>query len=88
MLIHITNITRDILHYKEKCNSFLLFTVEFSFLKMPAIRHTNLSHRTRNAASQRYARANQTYEQRKAWNEVEQSRWNQNQKHRNVAFNP
>ena len=52
---------------------------------MLAIRHTNLSHRTRNAASQRYTRASQTNEQRKARNEVERNRI---QEHRNVVFNP
>ena len=46
---------------------------------MPAIRRTNLSHRTRNG----YTRASQTDEQRKARNEVDR-----NQEHRNVAFNP
>ena len=55
---------------------------------MPAIRRTNLSRRTRNAASQKYTRASQTEEQREARNEVERNRWNQNQEHRNVAFNP
>ena len=55
--MHVTNITHDILGYKEEYNSFLKFRVEFSFLKIPAIRRINLSHRTRNAASQRYTRA-------------------------------
>ena len=53
----------------------------FSFLK---IRRTNLNHRTRDAASQRYTRASQTDEQREARNEVERNRWNRNQEHRNV----
>ena len=48
---------------------------------MLAIRHTNLSHRTRNG----YTRTSQTDEQREAQNEAER---NQNQVHRNVAFNP
>ena len=52
---------------------------------MRAIKRTNLSHRTCNAASQRYTRASQTDEQRKMRNEVE---WNRNQEHKNVAFNP
>ena len=51
---------------------------------MPAIRRTNLSHITRNG----YTRASQTDEQRKARNEVERNRWNRNQEHINVAFNP
>ena len=55
---------------------------------MSAIRRTKLSHRTRNAASQRYTRASQTDEQRKVRNEVERNRWNRNQQHRNIAFNP
>jgi len=58
---------------------------------MPAIRRSNLSRRTRNAASQRYTReirASQTDKQRKARNSVERNRWNRNQQHRNVAFNP
>ena len=55
---------------------------------MPAIIRKNLSHRTRNAASQGYIRASQTDEQREAWNEVERNRGNRNQEHRNVAFNP
>ena len=55
---------------------------------MPAIRRTKLSHRTRNAASQRYTRARQTDEQHKARNEIEQNQWNRNQEHRNFAFNP
>ena len=33
-------------------------------------------------------RASQTDEQREARNEAERNRWNRNQKHRNVAFNP
>lgn len=52
---------------------------------MPAIRRTNLSRRTRNAARQIYSRASQTDEQREARNEVERNR---NQQHRNVVFNP
>ena len=52
---------------------------------MPAIRRTNLSHRTHNAASQRDTRASQTDEQPEARNEVEQNR---NQEYGNVAFNP
>jgi hypothetical protein len=55
---------------------------------MQPIRRTNLSRRTRNAARQRYIRANQTDEQREARNEVERNRWNRNQQRRNVAFNP
>ena len=55
---------------------------------MPAIRRTNLSHRTRNAASQIYTRASQTDEQHEARNEVERNRWNRNKENRNVAFNP
>ena len=55
---------------------------------MPAIRRTNLSHRTRNAASQRYTRASQTDEQHEARNEVERNRWNRNQEHRNVRLTP
>jgi len=55
------------------------------FLKMPAIRCTNLSRRTRNSASQRYRRASQTDEQREARNEVEQNRLNRNQY---LMFNP
>jgi hypothetical protein len=51
---------------------------------MLTIRRTNLSHRTRNG----YTRASQTDEQREARNETEQNRWNRNQEHRNVAFNP
>ena len=35
-----------------------------------------------------YTRASQTNEQREARNEVERNRWNWNQEHRNVAFNP
>ena len=50
---------------------------------MPAIKRTNLSHRTRNAASRRYTRASQIDEQREARNDIELS-----QEHRNVAFNP
>ena len=53
---------------------------------MPAIRRTNLSPRTRNAASQRYT--SQTEEQREARNEVERNRWNQKEEHINVVFNP
>ena len=82
MLIHVTNITCDIHGYKDEYNSFLSFTDEFSFLKMPAIRRTNLSHRTCNASSQRYTRASQTEEQCKARIEVERNRWNQNQEHK------
>ena len=55
---------------------------------MLAIRRTNLSHRIRNAASQRYTRGSQTDEQRLARNEVERNQWNRNQEHRDVAFNP
>jgi len=55
---------------------------------MPAVSCTNLSRRTRNAASQRYTRASQTDEQCEARNVVERNRWNRNQQHRNVAFNP
>ena len=55
---------------------------------MPEIRHTNLSHRTRNAASQRYTRANQTDEQREAPNELERNRWNRNQQHRMLHLTP
>ena len=55
---------------------------------MPAIRRTNLSHRTRNATSQRYRRASQNDEQCKAWNEVERNQWNRNQEHRNVTYKP
>ena len=51
---------------------------------MQAIRRTNLSHRTRNL----YTRASQSDEQREARNEVERNRWNRNQEHRNVAYNP
>ena len=51
---------------------------------MLTIRRTNLSHRTSNG----YTRASQTDEQREARNEAERNRWNRNQKHRNVAFNP
>ena len=51
---------------------------------MLTIRHTNLSHRTSNG----YTRAGQTDEQREARNEAERIRWNRNQEHRNVAFNP
>jgi len=54
---------------------------------MPAIIRKNLSHRTRNAASQRYTRASQTEEQHEARNEVERNRWNRNQEHIHVAFN-
>jgi DNA-binding MarR family transcriptional regulator len=54
---------------------------------MQPIRRTNLSRRTRSAASQRYIRASQTDEQREARNEVERNRWNRNQQRRNVAFN-
>lgn len=45
---------------------------------MPAARRTNLSRRTRNAASQRYTRESQNDEQREARNEVERNRWNRN----------
>ena len=51
---------------------------------MLAIRRTNVSHRTRNG----YTRASQTNEQRDVRNEAEMNRWNRNQEHRNVAFNP
>ena len=51
---------------------------------MLAITRTNLSHRTRNG----YTRASQIEEQREAQNEDERNRWNRNQEHRNVAFNP
>ena len=51
---------------------------------MLTIRRTNLSHRTRNG----YIRASQTDEQREARNDAERNRWNRNQEHRNVAFNP
>ena len=44
----------------------------------------NLGHRTRNG----YTRASQSNEQREAQNEAERNRWNRNQEHRNVAFNP
>ena len=54
---------------------------------MPAIRRRHVSHRTRNAESQRYTRGSQAEEQRKARNEVERNRWNRNQEHRNVVFN-
>ena len=50
---------------------------------MLAIRHTNLSHRTRNG----YTRASQTEEQHEAQNEVERNRWKRNQEHIHVAFN-
>jgi len=60
----------------------------FLFLKIPAIGRTNLSRRTRNAASQRYARASQTDDRRDTRNEVERNRWNRNRQQRNVAFNP
>lgn len=52
---------------------------------MPPIRRTNLSRRTRNAASQRLTRVRQTDEQREMRNEVERNR---NRQRRNVAFNP
>ena len=48
---------------------------------MLTIRRTNVSHRTRNG----YTRASQTDEAR---NEAERNRWNRNQKHINIAFNP
>ena len=48
---------------------------------MLTIRHTNLSHRTRNE----YTRASQTDEQCKVRDEAERNR---NEEHRNVAFNP
>lgn len=41
-----------------------LFLVEFSFSTMPPIRRTNLGRRTRDTASQRNIRANETVEQR------------------------
>ena len=53
---------------------------------MLAIRRTNLSHRTRNAASQRYTRTSQTDEQGEARNEVEWNWRNRNQEQNNVAF--
>ena len=51
---------------------------------MLTYRRTNLSHRTRNG----YIRASQSDEQCEARNEAEWNHWNQNQGHRNVAFNP
>jgi len=55
---------------------------------MPAIRHTNLSHITRNATNQKYTRVSQTDDQRETRNEVERNRWNRNLQQKNVAFNP
>lgn len=56
----------------------------FQFLTMPPTRRTNLGRRTRNTASQRNLRANQTDEQREARNELQRNR----NQHRNVVFNP
>lgn len=61
-----------------------LFSVGFSFLTMPPTRRTSLGRRTRNTASQRNIRANQTDEQREARNELERNRY----QNRNVVFNP
>ncbi|CAH0397657.1 unnamed protein product [Chilo suppressalis] len=51
---------------------------------MPPTRRTNLGRSTRNTASQRNIRANQTDEQREARNELQRNR----NQHRNVVFNP
>ena len=51
---------------------------------MLKIRRTHLSHRTRIG----YIRASQIDEQLEVRNEAERNRWNRNQEHRNVAFNP
>lgn len=60
------------------------FSVGFSFLTMPPTRRTSLGRRTRNTASQRNIRANQTDEQREARNELERNRYQD----RNFVFNP
>ncbi|CAB3232186.1 unnamed protein product [Arctia plantaginis] len=51
---------------------------------MPPTRRTSLGRRTRNTASQRNIRANQSDEQREARNELERNRYQD----RNVVFNP
>ena len=77
MLIHVTNISRDIYLVINK-NKIVFFNLQRNF-------RTNLSHTTRNAASQRYTKASQTDEQCEARNEIERNR---NQEHRMLRLTP
>lgn len=68
----------------QKMYESFLFSVGISFLTMLPTRRTSLGRRTRNTASQRNIRANQTDEHREARNELELNRYQD----RNVVFNP
>jgi len=57
-------------------------------VKIPSKKCQKLDVQTCNSASRRYRRASQIDEQREARNEIERNRLNQNQQHRNLAFNP
>lgn len=71
-----------------RVNHFFKESSVWSFLKMPAIRRANLSHRTRNATGERCMRVSQTDDQRETRHKVERNRWDRNRQQKNVLFNP